>query len=382
MLKTYSRKKKAEQEKLPSRVRPPVDDEDEKRHFQKVVYAFKSYRSHLSKKFTTNRQLLESLPERQQYLLKTYKESLQEVEKCVQHNQSLIDLIVKDVFFMFENANAPAPSQELVEEEPSVMDLERVQTTLKQFVRDWSKEGASERNTCYQPIIDEVLKNFSPEHCEPDKIQVLVPGSGLGRLAFEIASKGYSCQGNEFSLFMLIASHFVLNKCNQKEMYSLYPWIHQVENNLTPQHQMQMIYFPDVNPSELLRPSAANFTMAAGDFLEIYTKAEEWDCVATCFFIDCANNIVDFIDKIHYILKPGGLWINLGPLLYHYSNIPGEFSIEPAYSTVREVIAGVGFEMEKEETNLKTTYGQNPNSMLQYEYNSVFFVCRKVKLET
>ncbi|KAG8312341.1 hypothetical protein J6590_024847 [Homalodisca vitripennis] len=29
-----------------------------------------------------------------------------------------------------------------------------------------------------------------------------------------------------------------------------------------------MIYFPDVNPSELLRPSAANFTMAAGDFLE------------------------------------------------------------------------------------------------------------------
>ncbi|KAG8312339.1 hypothetical protein J6590_024844 [Homalodisca vitripennis] len=68
--------------------------------------------SHLSKKFTTNRQLLESLPERQQYLLKTYKESLQEVEKCVQHNQSLIDLIVKDVFFMFENANAPAPSQE------------------------------------------------------------------------------------------------------------------------------------------------------------------------------------------------------------------------------------------------------------------------------
>uniref|UniRef100_A0A1B6K738 Uncharacterized protein n=1 Tax=Homalodisca liturata TaxID=320908 RepID=A0A1B6K738_9HEMI len=115
MLKTYSRKKKAEQEKLPSRVRPPVDDEDEKRHFQKVVYAFKSYRSHLSKKFTTNRQLLESLPERQQYLLKTYKESLQEVEKCVQHNQSLIDLIVKDVFFMFENANAPAPSQEKTE---------------------------------------------------------------------------------------------------------------------------------------------------------------------------------------------------------------------------------------------------------------------------
>lgn len=43
-------------------------------------------------------------------------------------------------------------------------------------------------------------------------IHVLVPGAGLGRLAWEIARLGYTCQGNEFSLFMLFASHFVLNK--------------------------------------------------------------------------------------------------------------------------------------------------------------------------
>ena len=41
---------------------------------------------------------------------------------------------------------------------------------------------------------------------------MLVPGAGLGRLAFEIARCGYSCQGNEFSLFMLFASNFVLNR--------------------------------------------------------------------------------------------------------------------------------------------------------------------------
>ena len=44
------------------------------------------------------------------------------------------------------------------------------------------------------------------------EVTVLVPGAGLGRLAHEIARRGYSCQGNEFSLFMLFASHFVLNK--------------------------------------------------------------------------------------------------------------------------------------------------------------------------
>ena len=45
-----------------------------------------------------------------------------------------------------------------------------------------------------------------------EEVQILVPGAGLGRLAFEIAKRGYSCQGNEFSLFMLFASNFVLNK--------------------------------------------------------------------------------------------------------------------------------------------------------------------------
>jgi len=43
---------------------------------------------------------------------------------------------------------------------PIVSDLEKVQATLKQLVRDWSSEGARERQMCYQPIIDEVLKNF------------------------------------------------------------------------------------------------------------------------------------------------------------------------------------------------------------------------------
>ena len=43
-------------------------------------------------------------------------------------------------------------------------------------------------------------------------IQILVPGAGLGRLSWEFARLGYACQGNEVSLYMLIASHFVLNK--------------------------------------------------------------------------------------------------------------------------------------------------------------------------
>jgi hypothetical protein len=43
-------------------------------------------------------------------------------------------------------------------------------------------------------------------------VNILVPGAGLGRLAHEFARRGYNCQGNEWSLFMLLCSNFVLNK--------------------------------------------------------------------------------------------------------------------------------------------------------------------------
>jgi hypothetical protein len=55
---------------------------------------------------------------------------------------------------------------------------------------------------------------------------------------------------------------------------------------------------------------------------------------------------VQFIETIYKILKPGGVWINLGPLLYHFSDLPNEESIEPSYDAIRDVILGFGFQLE------------------------------------
>lgn len=38
-------------------------------------------------------------------------------------------------------------------------------------------------------------------------------------------------------------------------------------NNLKPEHQIQAVFFPDVNPSDL--PENVQFSMTAGDFLEV-----------------------------------------------------------------------------------------------------------------
>lgn len=105
-----------------------------------------------------------------------------------------------------------------------------------------------------------------------------------------------------------------------------------------------------------------------------------WDCVSTCFFIDTAHNVLDYIETIWNILKPGGVWINLGksqilhnhfqsnvickwkaentcgwklfvfvlkgPLLYHYENMANELSIELSYEEIKAVILKYGFVLE------------------------------------
>uniref|UniRef100_A0A8D8VEF9 Carnosine N-methyltransferase n=1 Tax=Cacopsylla melanoneura TaxID=428564 RepID=A0A8D8VEF9_9HEMI len=352
----------------------PLDDEEEKKSFLRILAAFKYYKNYSLMKVKKNELYLESLPEKHQKLLTKYKDHLTDLKSCIDKNYEIIKLIIKDVGVMFENVPSSEPIK-LISPLPNSTDLEKVQTTLKHFVRDWSEEGKEERRTCYEPIISEILARFPPDTVNPKENRILVPGAGLGRLAFEIARRGYVCQGNEFSLFMLFASNFILNKCREKNVYKIYPWVQQTDNNILTEHQTKSVSFPDINTSEY--NDDCDFSMAAGDFLQVYVQPKQWNCVATCFFIDCANNIVSFIETIFNILTPGGIWINLGPLLYHYSNTPNEDSIEPSYEVVKQVIQGIGFIYEKEELDVATKYAQNPYSMLQYEYKSVFFVCRK-----
>lgn len=63
--------------------------------------------------------------------------------------------------------------------------------------------------------------------------------TSLGRLAFDIARLGFECQGNEFSLFMLFTSNFVLNKCNAVNSFKIHPYIHNFCNNISNKDQLK-----------------------------------------------------------------------------------------------------------------------------------------------
>merc|ERR1711976_730400 len=68
----------------------------------------------------------------------------------------------------------------------------------------------------------------------------------------------------------------------------------------------------------------------------------------------------------------GGVWLNLGPLLYHFADQPNELSIELAYSDLRKVVEGFGFDIV-EERQVECTYTANPKAMMYNVYRSMYF---------
>ncbi|KAF1406793.1 Carnosine N-methyltransferase, partial [Eudyptes chrysocome] len=337
---------------------------------------FLLFRTNMHERVNRTERQFKSLPANQQSLLPQFLPHLDKIRKCIDHNQEILQTIVNDCVHMFENKEYGEDGRGKITP-ASTFDMDKLKSTLKQFVRDWSEEGKPERDSCYQPIISEIVKNFPKERWDFSKVNILVPGAGLGRLAWEIAMLGYACQGNEWSLFMLFSSNFVLNRCSEINSCKLYPWIHQFSNNRRSADQIRPIYFPDVDPHSL--PSGSNFSMTAGDFQEIYSECNTWDCIATCFFIDTAHNVIDYIDTIWKILKPGGIWINVGkcPLLYHFENLGNELSIELSYEDIKNVILQYGFHIEVEKESVLSTYTVNELSMMKYYYECVLFVVRK-----
>ena len=262
--------------------------------------------------------------------------------------------------------------------------MSKVSSVLKSLARDWSTEGKAERDLAYQPILQAMQEYLPlPHHHQQQQqashvvsqsqpIRVCVPGAGVGRLACELAALGYSVQGNEFSLYMLLASDFILNGSvgdddlddNNKPCFKplqISPYLLESRNVHCAADVVRTVAIPDVDPYAMCTTTAAaaavtaasatastvtdssmssssagssspaasaassslqDFCMAAGEFVSIYShekEREQWTAVVACFFLDATPSIIEYVQVIHQMLQSGGYFINFGPLLWHWS---------------------------------------------------------------
>ncbi|KAK4514658.1 NADPH-dependent 1-acyl dihydroxyacetone phosphate reductase [Mucor velutinosus] len=358
--------------------------QSEQLHLIKVITAFAYYKRHSLNHNHRRRRDYLSLSEHHKKLIPDYLDKVNQVDGRIEENMNLIRAIVKSASMFTEDADDEPAEQNSKKQQQnppvSPMDMDKVRSTLKQFVRDWSKEGEGERKVTYDPVVQELNEIYKdlPMH-DRGAVRVLVPGAGLGRLAFDIAKAGFSCQGNEFSYYMLFASHFVLNRLKTENEYKIYPFIHSNSNIKSDEKQLDPVMIPDVLPANLL--DTVDFSMVAGDFIEVYSQEnnkEAWDVVVTCFFMDTAKNILEYMEVIHKALKQNGTWINIGPLLYHFEDSSsGDASIELSLEQVKEVAKKMGFKFKKEYM-VPTTYTSNPDGMLKYVYECAFWTAVKI----
>jgi carnosine N-methyltransferase len=285
------------------------------------------------------------------------------------------------------------------------LDNSKASTTIRQVFRDWSSAGRFERSACFVPVMASIVRSF-PTDIPREKIHILVPGAGLGRLVFDLCAAGYTVEGNEISYHALLASSFMLNHCTQAEEYEVFPWALGFSNNVRRQDQLDSVKVPDVHPARVMAERAAqgskgSMSISSADFCVEYAAEDakdSFDVVATVFFIDTAPDFLRYLAAVKNCLRKGGIWTNIGPLLWHFENgnagsgkkgkgpdeaekgIGEAGSVELTDEEVVELVRRSGFILKHHISNHPTSdrgYIQRPNSMLQTMYRPSHWVARK-----
>jgi len=176
---------------------------------------------------------------------------------------------------------------------------------------------------------------------------------------------------------MLQGSKWVLNETSVPNCQIIFPFLLGLEHRKGSRDHMRGVRIPDVCPSQELCPNGVpgpqEFSMCAGEFVEVYaTQKDQWDAVLTCFFLDTAKNVFLYIRTIAHIIRPGGIWANIGPLLYHYAEQPNSISIELSWEEIRPAICKY-FDLTEEDVR-QAYYTTNELGLFHTRYRCKYFV--------
>ncbi|KAJ4348234.1 uncharacterized protein N0V89_009606 [Didymosphaeria variabile] len=239
-----------------------------------------------------------------------YSQKLNENDHLLDSNKELQDKIVQHAMQYYGIDQAELKEHvKSAEKEGKVPEKVSVGQALKHLVRDWTAEGDAEHYDAFPCVINTLLKFSNASRIAPAK--VLLPGSGLGRLGHDIHGLGgFEVSLNEYSMYMNVAYRY-LESLKATNSAGLHPYIDGWSHHATTSDMQRRVSFPD-HP-----PASRSVVLVEGDFTTVFKGREgSFDYIVTLFFIDTARNLLAYFDSIHKLLKPGGIWINFGPLLY------------------------------------------------------------------
>ena len=247
--------------------------------------------------------------------------------------------------------------------------------------RDWTLGAAPCREETILWIVRAIVQYYTPQHHDDGSsndgydhchLRVLIPGAGLGRLAYEVSTcrdlieKGVEpcVEANDSSVTMIFAAQNVINMLQQQQQQEqeheddnrqllqsdIYPFLSDPQvNEIDARKRFEMEVFPDEHAINSykhyhdLTGTHPNLSFTIGDFVSTYSqqsKQNQYDVVATSFFIDTATNIYEYIYIMKHVLDTNGIWVNCGPVQWHPCAL-----LRPTVEQLKDMLQMAGFEL-------------------------------------
>ena len=181
-------------------------------------------------------------------------------------------------------------------------------------------------------------------------------------------------------MYMNLVSRYLETNPDQLRT-SIHPFVDSWSHHTTWKNQQREISFPeiDVNTRQVV--------LVEGDFTTAFNEeAGQYDIIVTYFFIDTARNLITYFETIRKLLRPGGYWINLGPLLYGSAPF-----VQLSLQEIVVVVEAMGFEFletdgevcgpltwpERRVRNLKAIYSFDERALSESAYKAQFWIVQK-----
>jgi hypothetical protein len=237
-----------------------------------------------------------------------YYDHLMDINTCITTNSKITDGIANEAIKRYEitplelKAGFYQSNSKIIE-------------SLCHYSRDWTELGDPE----LKPILDYVNSSIDKHIKTPEqraKTLVIVPGSGLGRIAHELATQRPSfpnVQSVEFSPVMYLANQFIYTD-GPPEEYDLHPYIHTYSHHTSAENHTRSVKLK----RHLKKPDNLHVNFADIRTFKV-EDTESYDnvLVVTAFFIDTAQNLFEYFKAIEGLIgDKKGIWINIGPLKY------------------------------------------------------------------
>ncbi|KAM3446915.1 hypothetical protein MY3296_009221 [Beauveria thailandica] len=352
-----------------------------------ALFGFQSYYERQQVELERFRGLYKHLSKKHKTLLDLHIQYSSKFDRVDEHlllNQRLCDKIVQTALAYYQ-----IPPAELKKHAAETLsagkraDRTSVSQALKHYVRDWSSSGHTESEETFPALLgtlDALFPNRKERGQDAPPLRVLLPGSGVNRLAHEVAKLGgFEVTANEWSAYMNVAYRF-LETFPDANASSFHPFADTWSHHITEDDMVRPIRFPevDVDRSAVL--------LVEGDFTTVFNhEPGSYDVLLTYFFIDTARNLIMYFDTITKLLKPGGYWINLGPLLYGTGPL-----VQLSLDEIVSVTETMGYDyVDTDEKygsltipgrtvrGMRAVYSFNDKALTTSAYKAQFWVARK-----